>query len=265
MPASHGSPATKCISMPLIRGEPSARRVARNLCACASKAARTRAANSGSSDSTSAKEAMPACCTRRPTDRGRQPAGGRGLPGEGLADHHPLDLVGALEDLHDLRLAHVALDRELAGVAGAAEHLDGVGGHLHGGVGGHQLGDAGLPRVRLAGVLAAGGDQVGGPRGLDGGGHVGEQEGHALVLDDRPAERLPLPGVPDGDVERGLREPDRDGADAQAAGVERGQGDRQAAAALADEPVGGRPGRRPGGSPRSSSRSGPSSPRAGRR
>ena len=37
------------------------------------------------------------------------------------------------------------------------------------------------------------------------------------MVDDPAAERLPLPGVPDGDVERGLREPDRDGADAQAA------------------------------------------------
>ena len=69
MPASHGSPATNCISIPLTRGEPSARSVARILCACASKAARTRAANSGSSDSTSAKEDMRACCTRPPTKR----------------------------------------------------------------------------------------------------------------------------------------------------------------------------------------------------
>ena len=58
------------------------------------------------------------------------------------------------------------------------------------------------------------------------------------MLDDRPAERLPLAGVADGDVEGGLGEPDRDGADAEAAGVEGGEGDRQAATALADEPVG---------------------------
>ena len=59
------------------------------------------------------------------------------------------------------------------------------------------------------------------------------------MLDDRAAERLPLAGVPDGDVEGGLGEPHRDGADAEAAGVQGGEGDRQAAAALADEPVGG--------------------------
>src|SRR5580692_12983143 len=51
-------------------------------------------------------------------------------------DDHALDLVGALEDLRHLGLAHVALDGEVAGVPGAAEHLDRVGGDLHGHVGG---------------------------------------------------------------------------------------------------------------------------------
>src|SRR3712207_7127020 len=63
---------------------------------------------------------------------------------EGAGDHHALDLVGALEDLHDLRLAHVALHREVPGVAVAAEDLDGIRGHLHGVVRGHQLRDRGL-------------------------------------------------------------------------------------------------------------------------
>ena len=76
--------------------------------------------------------------------------------GEGAADHHPLDLVGALEDLHHLGLAHVALDREVAGVAVAAEHLHGVGGHLHRVVGGDQLGDRGLGAERQALVLEPG-------------------------------------------------------------------------------------------------------------
>lgn len=60
--------------------------------------------------------------------------------GLGLAefagDDHALDLVGALEDLRHLGLAHVALDGEVAGVARAAEHLHGVGGHPHRHVGG---------------------------------------------------------------------------------------------------------------------------------
>src|ERR1700734_683523 len=43
--------------------------------------------------------------------------------GEVAADDEALDLVGALEDLHHLGLAHVPLDREILRVAGAAEHL----------------------------------------------------------------------------------------------------------------------------------------------
>ena len=41
--------------------------------------------------------------------------------GEAAADHQPLNLVGALEDLRDLGFAHVALDAVVAGVTRAAE------------------------------------------------------------------------------------------------------------------------------------------------
>src|SRR5690349_18192950 len=51
-----------------------------------------------------------------------------------------LDLVGALVDLGDLRVAHHPLEREVARVAGAAEQLDGVGRDLHRDVGGVALG-----------------------------------------------------------------------------------------------------------------------------
>src|SRR6478736_10552271 len=60
---------------------------------------------------------------------------------EAAGDDHPLDLVGAFEDLHDLRLAHVALDGEVLRVARAAQHLDCVGGHAHRVVGRDELGD----------------------------------------------------------------------------------------------------------------------------
>ena len=56
--------------------------------------------------------------------------------------------------------------------------------------------------------------------GLDGGGHVGEHEREALVVDDRLAERLALLGVGDRVVERALGEPGGDGGDAEPAGVE---------------------------------------------
>ena len=41
----------------------------------------------------------------------------------------------------------------------------------------------------------------------DRGGHVGQQESQALVVDDLAAERRSLVGVADGLVESGLREP----------------------------------------------------------
>ena len=46
-------------------------------------------------------------------------------------NHDPLDLAGALIDLGDLCVAHHAFDREVDGLAGAAEQLHGVGGDLH--------------------------------------------------------------------------------------------------------------------------------------
>src|SRR5207302_494061 len=76
------------------------------------------------------------------------------------SDDHALDLVGALEDLHDLHLAHVALDREVGGVAVAAEHLYGVGRDLHGGVRSEQLGHRRLRAVGLAGIATSRGREV---------------------------------------------------------------------------------------------------------
>src|SRR6476620_204180 len=58
-------------------------------------------------------------------------------------DDQALDLVGALEDLGHLGLAHVALDREVLRVTVATEDLDRIGGDPHRGVGAHQLGDRG--------------------------------------------------------------------------------------------------------------------------
>ena len=56
-------------------------------------------------------------------------------------DHEPLDLVRALVDLGDLRVAHHPLDRVLLHVPVPAEHLDGVGRHRHRGVGAEELRD----------------------------------------------------------------------------------------------------------------------------
>src|SRR2546423_1203161 len=54
-------------------------------------------------------------------------------------DHEPLDLVRALVDLRDLRVAHHPLDGVLLDVAVAAEDLDCVGRDLHRDVGAEEL------------------------------------------------------------------------------------------------------------------------------
>src|SRR5215831_6011384 len=54
-------------------------------------------------------------------------------------DDDALDLVRALVDLHDLGVAHEALDRELPRVADAAKDLHRVSGDPHGGVAGEAL------------------------------------------------------------------------------------------------------------------------------
>src|SRR4051795_1333566 len=54
-------------------------------------------------------------------------------------DHEALDLVRALVDLGDLRVAHHPLDRVLVDVAVPAEHLHGLDRHRHRGVRGEQL------------------------------------------------------------------------------------------------------------------------------
>src|SRR5690606_8906132 len=71
-------------------------------------------------------------------------------------DHHALDLAGAFVDLGDAGVAEVALDREVLGVAVAAQHLDGGVGHAAGGLGGDQLGHRRLARGAEPAVLEPG-------------------------------------------------------------------------------------------------------------
>src|SRR5690606_30259574 len=75
---------------------------------------------------------------------------------QGAGHDDPLDLVGALVDLGDLGVAHHALDREVGGVTGAAEELDGVGGDFHGHIGGKALGGGGDEAEVLLAALGAG-------------------------------------------------------------------------------------------------------------
>src|SRR4051794_9031649 len=82
------------------------------------------------SPSGSTSPASPGSTDRHPASPDREEPAGESA--EQRARHHQsLDLVGALVDLGDLRVAHHPLHREVAGVPGPAEQLYGVDGHLH--------------------------------------------------------------------------------------------------------------------------------------
>src|SRR5262249_34000094 len=68
----------------------------------------------------------------------------RAEPAPLVRDHDPLDLIGALVDLHDLGVPHEAFHRELSRVADAAEDLDRVGCDPHRGVRSEALRHRGL-------------------------------------------------------------------------------------------------------------------------
>ena len=72
---------------------------------------------------------------------------------EAAGDHEALDLVGALADDHQRRVAVVALDRELGRVADAAVDAHRLGGDLERGLAREQLRHAGLDVGALARLL----------------------------------------------------------------------------------------------------------------
>ena len=139
---------------PARRGEPARRRDAAGRTssprrapsptrsACGSSTPRTRrcrwrSAPSGTGFATPP-EADPRAC----------PSLARGLAQQRAGDDEPLDLARALVDLGHLRVAVVALDRELLGVAVAAEDLDRLAGPVARDARGEELGLRALDRVR---------------------------------------------------------------------------------------------------------------------
>ena len=76
-----------------------------------------------------------------------------------LRDNISLDLVGALDDLHHLRIAEVAVDRVVVGDTGRPKQLDSVG-DFHGHVACERFGNCGglgefLPRTPASVIAAA--------------------------------------------------------------------------------------------------------------
>src|SRR5829696_6916215 len=149
-------------------------------------------------------------------------------------DHEPLNLRGPLVDLEQLGVAHELLDRILLDVAVAAEDLDCVGGHLHRRVRGEALRERRLQRRALALVEEPRRLPDQQPRGLDLGGHVGDEEVDPLVHGDRLAKLHTLLRVHHGLLEGGPGDPDGAGRGPGARVVESLHRDLEAFALLAE-------------------------------
>ena len=117
-----------------------------------------------------------------------------------------VELARPLVDDRRLRVAQVALDRELVRVAVGAVDLDGVERGLDGVLGGVPLGEARLARVPQALVLEPAGAPDEEPTHLGAGCHLGDELLDQLVLADLLPERVPLVGVADARVQAGLGE-----------------------------------------------------------
>src|SRR3954447_1290469 len=138
-----------------------------------------------------------------------------------LADHHALDLRGALADQQQGRVAIEALDLVLLRVAVAAVDAEAFFDAVLAALRGEELGHPGLEVGALAGVLHPrrfAGDEAG---GLELGRHVGELELDRLVLGDRLAEGLPFLAIAEGQLEGALADADAAGGDVDPADLER--------------------------------------------
>src|SRR4051794_35935147 len=169
--------------------------------------------------------------------------GGRGLldvPRQQrlASDDEPLDLRGALVELHDLRVAHELLDRVLLDEAVPAVDLHGVGGDLHRGVGREALGARGLQRVAGALVEQHGAVPRGQARQVHLRRHVGDHELDRLVHGDRHAELDALLGVLGGELEGRARDAGGHRRHAGARAVEGHHRELEALVLLADEVAG---------------------------
>ena len=159
------------------------------------------------------------------------------VPEDLARDHEPLDLARALVDLGDLRVAVVALDRELLRVAVAAEDLDRLRGLAPRHLGREQLRLRALLGVRRAGRLQPRRPIDEQARGVDLGRHVGELPLDRLEVRDALTERVALLRVLARDVVGRLRDAERLRGDTDPAAVERRHRDGEALVLLVQEAV----------------------------
>ena len=126
-------------------------------------------------------------------------------------------------------------------VAVAAQHLDRLGGDLHGHVGAGHLGHGGGGGVGLALLLVDGGPVEQQLSGVDLGLELGHLEGQVLLLAQGLAELLALHDVLPGDLKGALGNAQALGSHADAAAVQSLHGQLEALAGLGDHVLGGNP------------------------
>ena len=148
-------------------------------------------------------------------------------------DDHPLDLVGTLVDGGDLGVTVGPLHLHALKEAAAAVDLQGIVGDLQRDVRGVHLRHGGLHAVRrvLLLQLRRGVDEEPGAAQL--GGHIRQLEGDALLGRDGLAELDALLGIAQRVLKRALGDAQRLRGDADASAVQRGHGDLEALAFLA--------------------------------
>ena len=158
-------------------------------------------------------------------------------------DHDPLDLVGALVDLEDLRVPEELGDRIVLHEAVASEHLDGIRRDLHRHIRGEALRHRRHLRVRRARTVhvdpcRSGVGELAGGLGLHR--HVRQHLLDHLVLTNRHTKLHAAVRVHIGEVEGTLRRTDRLGRHAGTRVIERHHRVLEAEPLAAADEIGGR-------------------------
>ena len=150
-------------------------------------------------------------------------------------DDHPLDLIGPLVDGGNLGVAVGALHLHALEETGAAVDLQGIVGDFQRNVRGIHLRHGRLHAVRLMMLLQFGCGINQEPCAAQLGGHIRQLKGNALLGGNGLAELDTFFGICQRVLEGSLSDPQRLGGNTDAAAVQRGHGDFEALALLAQQ------------------------------
>ena len=151
-----------------------------------------------------------------------------------LRNGHALNLVRALEDLENLRIAHELLNRVILAEAIAAEHLHRIGSNFLHAIGDERLDHGAFAAHQVALVHQAHAVVHHDARSLGLDGHVGQQSLHHLEVDKTLSKLLALLSVRNSLVDGTLHDADAKRGNESARQVQSVQRDAHALAGLAD-------------------------------